>query len=434
MKLATIFTESDLKELCDLTTKLIQKKTISPKEDGVLTIIQEELTALGLKIERHDFNDVANIYACTSSGSSLTPNFSKSLNPARQLSQLAFLFAGHLDVVPAGDENQWSQPPFAGVCADNFIWGRGAVDMKSSVAAFITATKKFLKNYPQFKTEDLGSISYLITLDEESVAIDGTVKVVEVLKNRNLSFDYCLVGEPTSQTTLGDTIKVGRRGSLSTKITLRGIQGHIAYPHLADNPIHSLSKLIDNLVEFDWDKGATNKFFAKTSFQVSNIVAGDGATNVIPQVATAWCNWRYNTSTTAAAIKQDFNTIVESLGTKNGHKNIDAQWNHSGVAFLAQNNGNSAADDNTGNHLNKQETNFLHLTQEIINSALGITAEASTGGGTSDARFLIDISKNLIEFGPVGETMHKIDEKIALDDLYNLAGIYYLILEKIFIK
>jgi succinyl-diaminopimelate desuccinylase len=311
-------------------------------------------------------------------------------------------FAGHTDVVPTGPLDQWSSNPFEPTQKDGFLHGRGAADMKTSLAAFVVASEEFVASHPEHQ----GSIAFLITSDEEGPAHDGTVVVCNELKKRGEKLDYCIVGEPTSVDTLGDTIKNGRRGSLSGKLKVIGLQGHIAYPHLAKNPIHLMAPALAELAEVVWDHG--NDYFPPTSWQVSNIHSGTGATNVIPGEVIIDFNFRFSTENTADKLKEKLEAILKSHGLK-----YTIEWNLSGEPFLTAPGNLSAA----------MQASILEVTK--------MKAELSTTGGTSDARFIAKICPQVIEFGPRNATIHQINERIELADIEPLKNIYKGVLEKL---
>jgi succinyl-diaminopimelate desuccinylase len=311
-------------------------------------------------------------------------------------------FAGHTDVVPTGDLKEWSSDPFIPtVTQDGYLRGRGAADMKSSLAAMVVACEEFLEQRPN----PAGRISFLLTSDEEGPATDGTVAVVEELEKRQAAasepaIDYCIVGEPSSKDTLGDVVRVGRRGSLNAFITVHGTQGHVAYPELVDNPIHGASRLIADLVGTDWDD-EPNDYFPPTSFQVSDINAGTGATNVVPGTTAFRCNWRFSTSTTAERIEAMVEQLIDTLGME-----ASIEWNLSGEPFLTT------------------HGTLTSATAKVIKAQTGIETDLSTGGGTSDGRFIAKLGCELIELGPINRSIHKIDEEVKIDDLPRLKDLY----------
>ena len=368
----------------DIAKDLISKKSITPNDAGCQDLLIRHLNLLGFTIENMNYGDVRNFYAKRGRNSPLV------------------VFAGHTDVVPTGPEDKWQSPPFTPTVTDNKLYGRGAADMKSSLAAFIVSIEEFVAANPNHP----GSIALLITSDEEGVATDGTVKVIEALKNRKEQIDYCIVGEPTSNLEFGDTVKNGRRGSLSAKLIVEGIQGHIAYPELIKNPIHEIAPVIHDLVNTVWDEG--NEYFPKTSWQISNINGGTGATNVVPGEVEVLFNFRYSTESSAESLKT---RVEETL--KKYQLNYKIYWNHSGQPYLTE----------KGLLVNK--------LSEAIEEVLKIKPVISTTGGTSDGRFIATLCDQVVEFGPINESIHKINEYVAVDDVDKLKNIYRITLEKI---
>ncbi|SMN15599.1 N-succinyl-L,L-diaminopimelate desuccinylase [uncultured Candidatus Thioglobus sp.] len=313
----------------------------------------------------------------------------------------AFVFAGHTDVVPVG--KNWKTDPFKPTVIDGLLYGRGAADMKGSLAAMITATERFVKDFPAHK----GSIGFLITSDEEGPAVDGTIKICEYLKAQNQAVDYCLVGEPSSSEQLGDVIKNGRRGSLNATLTLIGKQGHIAYPHLANNPIHLLAPVLNSLIAEVWDEG--NDYFPATSFQVSNMHSGAGVTNVIPAEVEMVFNFRYSSESTHEGLQK---RVCEILDLHALEYKID--WNHSGYPFLTP------------------KGDLVSACTQAIKEVKGIDSELSTSGGTSDGRFIAPIlGAQVVELGPLNATIHQVDECVSVKDLEDLSDIYYQVLKNI---
>ena len=309
-------------------------------------------------------------------------------------------FAGHTDVVPAGDESNWTSPPFVPTQRNGYLYGRGAADMKSSIAAFVTACERLLAVQPDLPIR----LAFLITSDEEGDGFDGTKRVVETLQNRGEHIDYCIVGEPTAVTKVGDMIKNGRRGSLSGTLVVHGKQGHVAYPHLASNPVHLAATALAELVNTHWDDG--NSYFPPTGFQISNIHAGTGAGNVIPAEMTVQFNFRFSTESTAESLQQRIEAILDQYDL-----NYDLQWSLSGEPFLT-----------TAGKL-------TDAAQAAIQSVCGISTELSTTGGTSDGRFIKAIATELIELGPVNATIHQIDECVNVTDIAQLSAIYEKIIK-----
>jgi len=366
-----------------LAEELISRKSITPEDDGCQDLLINRLQKLGFKIEKMPNADVQNFYAKKGSSGPL------------------IVFAGHTDVVPPGPLDKWLSDPFKPTIKDEVLYGRGAADMKTSLAAFIVSIEEFLAE----NTDHNGSIGLLITSDEEGVATDGTVKVVEALQERQEKIDYCIVGEPTSSKTFGDTVKNGRRGSLSAKLNIKGIQGHIAYPELTKNPIHAVAPAIDDLVNTVWDEG--NEYFPKTSYQVSNINGGTGATNVVPGNVEVLFNFRYSSSVTAEILK---NKVEEIL---NKHKlEFEIEWQHSGQPYLTE------------------KGMLIDIISSSINEVCGKNPTISTTGGTSDGRFIAKICDQVVEFGPINESIHKINEHIDTNCIDKLKDIYKLTIKK----
>lgn len=375
-------------ETIELAQKLIQIDSVTPNDKGCQNIIADYLKPLGFNTEHLKFGEVDNIW--TRKGTEAP----------------CFVFAGHTDVVPTGPESAWTHPPFSAHIDGDMMFGRGTADMKSSIACFMAATKRFVGEYPDHK----GSIAYLITSDEEGPALDGTVKVVETLEARNEKFEYCLVGEPSSSNKLADSIKNGRRGSLSGTLTIKGIQGHIAYPELADNPIHNMAPALEQLVQVQWDHG--NEYFPPTSFQVSNINGGTGATNVIPGDVVIQFNFRFSTEHTPESLKESVHAILD-------HHKLDytLDWSLSGLPFITPADGE-----------------LIRAVQNASNNVMGYKPVLSTAGGTSDGRFIAPTGAQVIELGPLNATIHKIDEQVSVSDLNQLTEIYYHTLVELLAK
>jgi len=361
----------------ELAKELIGRNSVTPQDCGCQQVLAERLKPLGFRCEPMRFGDVDNLWA------------------RRGGTHPVVCFAGHTDVVPTGPLSEWHSDPFVPTIRDGKLFGRGAADMKSSIAAFVVAVEAFVKERPNHS----GSVALLITSDEEGPSVDGTVKVVEALKARNELIDYCIVGEPTSVDWLGDMLKNGRRGSLSGKLTVRGIQGHVAYPHLAKNPVHLLAPALAELARTEWDKG--NESFPPTTWQVSNIHAGTGAGNVIPGSVTVDFNFRFSTESPDASLK----ARVESILKKHG-LDYRVEWKLGAKPFLSRNG------------------RLAKTVQEAAKRHTGRSAELSTTGGTSDARFIIDICPEVIELGPVNASIHKLNEHIELSQLEVLPRIY----------
>ena len=364
-----------------LAKELIARRSVTPEDAGCQTILAQRLQALDFQIEHLRFGEVDNLWARRGNADPL------------------FVFAGHTDVVPSGPETDWRHPPFTPTEDNGLLYGRGAADMKGSLAAMITATERFLDQHPDHR----GSIAYLITSDEEGVAIDGTVKVVEWLQARNEKIDWCLVGEPTSSDKIGDVIKNGRRGSLGAVLTILGVQGHVAYPHLAKNPVHLFAPVLAELVALEWDRG--NEYFPPTTFQISNVQAGTGATNVIPGELQVVFNFRFSTEVTDAELRARVETILNRHGL-----DYDIDWQLSGQPFLTP------------------EGELVDASRQAIKSICGYAAELSTSGGTSDGRFIAPTGAQVVELGPLNATIHKVDEHVAITELDTLSQVYQQIL------
>lgn len=367
-----------------LAEALIARPSVTPQDAGCLELIGARLQALGFVLERIDSNDVSNLWA------------------RRGTTAPLLCFAGHTDVVPTGPLDQWHSDPFVPTLRDGLLYGRGAADMKSSLAAFIIAIERFVSRH----AAHAGSIALLLTSDEEGEATDGTVKVVEALKARGERIDYCVVGEPTSSEKLGDTIKNGRRGSLSATLIVRGIQGHVAYPEKVRNPIHQAAPALAALASECWDEG--NEYFPATSFQVSNIHAGTGATNVVPGTLEVLFNFRFSTASTVDSLQSRVHAILDAHGL-----DYDIRWTVGGRPFLTP------------------RGELVRVMQEAIHAATGVDAALSTTGGTSDGRFIATICAEVVEFGPVNATLHKINENIRVHDLEPLAACYEGVLTRL---
>lgn len=364
-------------ETLTLAMALIAQPSVTPNDHGCQPLLISRLTAMGFQIETLRFGETDNFYAVYGQHGPL------------------LCFAGHTDVVPAGDESSWTSPPFVPTQRNGYLYGRGAADMKSSIAAFVTACERLLVVQPDLPIR----LAFLITSDEEGDGFDGTKRVVETLQNRGEHIDYCIVGEPTAVTKVGDMIKNGRRGSLSGTLVVHGKQGHVAYPHLASNPVHLTATALAELVNTHWDDG--NSYFPPTGFQISNIHAGTGAGNVIPAEMTVQFNFRFSTESTAESLQQRVEAILDQYDL-----NYDLQWSLSGEPFLT-----------TAGKL-------TDAAQAAILSVCGISTELSTTGGTSDGRFIKAIATELIELGPVNATIHQIDECVNVTDIAQLSAIY----------
>ncbi|MDO6562673.1 succinyl-diaminopimelate desuccinylase [Amphritea sp. 1_MG-2023] len=368
----------------ELATQLISRRSVTPEDDGCQELMIERLEALGFYIERLPFEDVSNFWARRGTQGPL------------------FCFAGHTDVVPTGPEDNWSHPPFDPIIEDGFLCGRGAADMKGSLAAFITALERFIAHHPEHD----GSIALLITSDEEGPFVNGTTRVIDHLEARNEKIDWCIVGEPSSTVNVGDVIKNGRRGSISGDLIIRGVQGHVAYPHLVENPIHLAAPALHDLAAEQWDEG--NAFFPPTSFQISNIHAGTGATNVVPGEIKVQFNLRFSTEITAEQIKQRTYAILNRYGL-----NFDINWTLSGHPFITD------------------RGDLVDACVEAIHSITGLDTELSTSGGTSDGRFIAPTGAQVVELGPINATIHKVDERVKAADLDTLSSLYENILAKL---
>lgn len=365
----------------DLARQLIQIPSVTPADAGCQRLLANRLSAIGFQVETLQYEDVTNLWAVVGSGAPL------------------FVFAGHTDVVPAGPLEQWQFPPFSATIEKGFLHGRGAADMKGSLAAMVTSVERFLA-----ESEIQGRIGFLLTSDEEGLAINGTRKVIAELANRNISIDYCLVGEPSSSERLGDTIKVGRRGSLSAKLIIKGIQGHVAYPQRAINPVHKALPVLHELSQLSWDEG--NASFPATSFQISNVQAGTGANNVIPQQIEIDFNLRFSTELDANTIK------AKIIGLLEGAKlNYQIDWHLSGVPFLTD------------------SGELIKAVAHRIKAITGLTTEQSTAGGTSDGRFIAPTGAEVVELGPCNTSIHQVNEKVSVEELEQLSQIYQGVLQ-----
>lgn len=376
-----------MSDTVELARQLIACPSVTPNDAGCQALMTVRLEALGFTIEPLRFGEVENFWARRGSTAPL------------------FVFAGHTDVVPTGPLTEWDSDPFQPEIRDGYLYGRGAADMKSSLAAMITACERFVADHPDHH----GSIGFLITSDEEGPAIDGTVKVIEHLQARDEKIDWCLVGEPTSSTELGDVIKNGRRGSLGGRLTIKGQQGHVAYPQLADNPVHRAMPALQELCASAWDQG--NAFFPPTTFQISNIQAGTGATNVIPGHVDIVFNFRFSTEQTEQTLRSQVEAILDRHGL-----DYELDWVLSGPPFLTEPGALVAA------------------AQQAISEVAGLPPQLSTTGGTSDGRFIAPTGAQVIELGPVNATIHKVNESVKVADIQLLADIYYLILRNLLVQ
>jgi succinyl-diaminopimelate desuccinylase len=368
-----------------LTKQLIARQSVTPEDDGCQQLMVERLSGIGFKVDHLRFDNVDNFWAIRGDQGPI------------------LCFAGHTDVVPTGPEDNWRFPPFEPTEKDGQLYGRGTADMKGSLAAMVVAVEQFIAQHPDHN----GRIAFLITSDEEGVATNGTVKVVEWLQQQNIIPDYCLVGEPSSTAACGDVIKNGRRGSLGCTMTVLGKQGHVAYPHLADNPIHRAVPALTELSAEVWDQG--NKFFPATSFQISNINGGTGATNVIPGALEIVFNFRFSTEVT----DQQLIARTEGILDKHGLE-YRLDWNLSGQPFLTP------------------EGELVDAAVGAIKQVTGLDTELSTAGGTSDGRFIAPMGTQVVELGPINATIHQVDENINIADLNVLTDIYQVMLEKLF--
>jgi succinyl-diaminopimelate desuccinylase len=368
----------------ELAAELISRPSVTPKDEGCQTLMAQRLEALGFTIEPMIFEDTTNLWA------------------RRGTQGPVFCFAGHTDVVPTGDISRWHTPPFVPTIIDGYLHGRGAADMKGSLAAMIVATEQFIAKHPDHH----GSIAFLITSDEEGPFINGTTRVIDTLEARNEKITWALVGEPSSTHKLGDIVKNGRRGSLTGNLTVNGIQGHVAYPHLADNPIHRAAPALTELAQMHWDNG--NEFFPPTSFQIANINGGTGASNVIPGALEVMFNFRYSTEVTADELIARVLNMLDAHGL-----DYDISWVFNGLPFLTDNGP------------------LLDATKAAIRSVTGYDTDPQTTGGTSDGRFIAPTGAQVIELGPVNATIHKVNECVKVSDLALLTQCYEQLLENL---
>lgn len=367
----------------ELAQQLIKRPSLSPNDEGCQQLMIDRLQAIGFTVEAMDFEDTQNFWAWRGEGQTLA-------------------FAGHTDVVPTGDEKRWDNPPFEPAIRDGMLYGRGAADMKGSLAAMVVAAERFVAANPNHR----GRLAFLITSDEEASATHGTVKVVEALMARNERLDYCLVGEPSSTERVGDVVKNGRRGSITANLHIHGVQGHVAYPHLADNPVHRAMPALNELVAIEWDRG--NEFFPPTSMQIANVQAGTGSNNVIPGDFYVQFNFRFSTELTDAMIKQRVEELLER------HQlNYSIEWRLSGQPFL---------------------TSRGALVDAVVNAVehdSELTPQLLTTGGTSDGRFIAQMGAQVLELGPVNATIHKVNECVNAADLQLLSRMYQRIMEQL---
>ena len=371
-----------------LTEQLIARHSVTPEDRDCQTILARRLEAIGFACETIASNGVTNLWALK--------------RGTRGTDGKLLVFAGHTDVVPTGPLDQWHSDPFAPTHRDGMLYGRGAADMKTSLAAFVVASEEFVARHPAHE----GSIGLLLTSDEEGPATDGTVKVVEALSARGERLDYCVVGEPTSSQRLGDMVKNGRRGSMSGKLVIKGVQGHIAYPHLAKNPTHLFAPALAELTQTVWDNG--NEYFPPTTWQISNIHAGTGATNVIPGELTVMFNFRFSTASTSDGLQKRVHELLDRHGLT-----YTLDWSISGQPFLTP------------------RGDLSQALSSAIREETGLETELSTTGGTSDGRFIARICPQVIEFGPCNASIHKIDEHIAVADIEPLKNIYRGVLARL---
>lgn len=371
-----------MKDVLAVTKDLINRRSVTPEDAGCQDMMKDWLAELGFNNETMIFEDTTNLWS------------------RRGNDGPVFCFAGHTDVVPSGPESAWKTPPFSATEKDGVLYGRGAADMKGSLAAMLTATRQFVNDYPDHH----GSIAFLITSDEEGPFINGTTRVIDTLEARNEKIKWCIVGEPSSTDTVGDVVKNGRRGSLTGDLIVKGIQGHVAYPHLAKNPVHDASPALAELANAHWDNG--NDFFPPTSFQISNIHAGTGAGNVIPGELHVCFNFRFSTEVTDREL---IKRVEEILARHN--LDYEIKWTFNGQPFLTD------------------KGDLVEAAQKAISSEMDFDTELSTAGGTSDGRFIAPTGAQVVELGPVNASIHKIDEHVRIQDLYHLERIYYRIME-----
>ena len=367
-----------------LAMDLVSRPSVTPLDHGCQELMLARLEACGFSVERLKFDDVDNFWAVHGSDGPI------------------FCFAGHTDVVPTGPVEQWTNPPFTPIIKDGLLFARGSADMKGSLAAMVVAAEQFVAEYP----EHPGRLAFLITSDEEGIAINGTVRVVQWLEEHHIIPQWCLVGEPSSSEKCGDTIKNGRRGSLGCSMTIKGLQGHVAYPHLASNPIHLANPAINELINEVWDKG--NQYFPPTSFQISNVSSGTGATNVIPGDIKILFNFRFSTEVTEVQLRQRVEDILDKHGL-----NYSMEWRLSGEPFL------------TATGL------LVDVATQCIEEVTGLKTLLSTAGGTSDGRFIAPMGTEVVELGPLNSSIHRVDEHVSIDDLEKLTKIYQKIVSQL---
>jgi succinyl-diaminopimelate desuccinylase len=373
-----------MRDVIKTTFELVSRQSVTPEDEGCQNYMDAILSPLGFKNESMIFEDTTNMWS------------------RKGTDKPVFCFAGHTDVVPTGPAEKWKYPPFEPTIDEGYIYGRGTADMKGSLAAMLCATERFVNDHPGHK----GSIAYLITSDEEGPFINGTTRVIDTLEARNEKIDYCIVGEPSSTVNTGDVIKNGRRGSLTGDLIVKGIQGHVAYPHLVKNPIHAISPVLTELAATTWDHG--NDFFPPTSFQVSNIHAGTGAGNVVPGTVEVCFNFRFSTEVTD---QQLIERVVALLTRHNIEYEI--KWTFNGQPFLTERGA------------------LVDAVVESIKEVTGIDTELSTAGGTSDGRFIAPTGAQVIELGPENTTIHKLDERVSIENIKTLEDIYYATLVRV---
>ncbi len=373
-----------LSPVAELTSALIERASVTPQDCGCLDLIGQRLEACGFRLTRLPSADVDNLWA------------------VRGDSGLCLAFAGHTDVVPTGSVSDWRFDPFRPTVVDGYLYGRGAADMKGSLAAMVTAVENFIAAKPNHN----GRLAFMLTSDEEGPATDGTIKITEYLTREKIAVDWCVVGEPSSSEILGDTVRVGRRGSLNGHLTVRGVQGHVAYPDQADNPIHTAIPALAELAAKIWDEG--NAFYPPSSFQISNIQAGTGAENVIPGTLVARFNFRFCTEQTAAGLRAEVESVLRSHAL-----DFELDWRLSGNPFLTE------------------SGRLIEAVTAAVTGICGIEPVLSTGGGTSDGRFIAPLGIEVVELGPNNATIHKVDECVRIDELEQLSHVYQTIIERL---
>ncbi|TLY80392.1 MAG: succinyl-diaminopimelate desuccinylase [Gammaproteobacteria bacterium] len=375
-----------MSQAIELTKALIARRSVTPADEGCQQIMTERLAAAGFRVERLSFGNVENFWARHGTEAPV------------------FCFAGHTDVVPTGPLEEWRSDPFAPEIRDGLLYGRGAADMKSGLAAMITATEEFVAAHPRHS----GSIAFLITSDEEGPSVDGTKRVAEVLRARGERLDWCLVGEPSSEASVGDTIKVGRRGSLSGRLTVHGVQGHVAYPHLAENPVHAFAPALAELTRREWDRGSEH--FQPTTFQISNLSAGTGAPNVIPGELKARFNLRYSPAQTLEKLEATVEEILRRHGVR-----YTLEWFVSGEPF------------------HTAPGRLSDAVAEAVAQVTGTRPRLSTGGGTSDGRFIAPLGAQVVELGVVNASIHKVNECVRVSDIDALHRMYVNVLRSLLV-